>query len=133
MPQSGECVILHMSRDQRVEDNYAMIYAQSLAISRNVPLKVVFHLAPQFLEMTMRHYHFMLTGLMEVEQDLRSKGIPLYLTMGDPTEEIPKFVKAQNALALVCDMSLSAALVPRQSRLQRELTRINPCRCQSFR
>ena len=77
LPQSGECVILHMSRDQRVEDNYAMIYAQSLAISRNVPLKVVFHLAPQFLEMTMRHYHFMLTGLMEVEQDLRSEGNPV--------------------------------------------------------
>ncbi len=105
LPPSGECVILHMSRDQRVEDNYAMIYAQLLAVSRNVPLKVVFNLAPKFLEMTMRHYHFMLTGLMEVEQDLRAKGIPFHLTIGDPVEQIPEFVKTHKALALVCDMS----------------------------
>lgn len=102
---SGECVVLHMSRDQRVEDNYAMIYAQGLAMSRNVPLRVVFNLVPKFGKATLRQYHFMMTGLKEVEQSLRAKGIPFHLTMGDPVKEISSFAKSHKALALVCDFS----------------------------
>jgi hypothetical protein len=43
-----------MSRDQRVDDNYAMIYAQGLAKQRKLPLKVVvFNLVLKYLEMTL--------------------------------------------------------------------------------
>lgn len=50
----GDCVVLHMSRDQRVDDNYAMIYAQGLAKQRKLPLKVVvFNLVLKYLEMTL--------------------------------------------------------------------------------
>jgi len=56
-----------MSRDQRVDDNWALIFAQELAIEKRSPFVVVFCMASQFLEATMRHYDFMLTGLKEVE------------------------------------------------------------------
>ena len=38
----GECVVYWMSRDQRADDNWALLYAKGVADARNVPLKVVF-------------------------------------------------------------------------------------------
>ena len=49
-------------------DNWALIYSQSLALKHCVPLVVCFCLVPKFLEATIRHYHFMLEGLKEVEK-----------------------------------------------------------------
>lgn len=101
----GDCVILWMSRDQRAIDNHALLYARGVAAHRNVPLKVVFNLVPTFLEATLRQYDFMITGLREVEEQLRSKHIPMYLTMGDPVVNIPQFAATHNALMLVGDFS----------------------------
>jgi deoxyribodipyrimidine photo-lyase len=56
-----------MSRDQRVADNWALLFAQELGLKRKVPLAVVFCLVPGFLEATIRHYGFRLKGLREVE------------------------------------------------------------------
>lgn len=63
-PHQG--VAYWMSRDQRVQDNWAFIYAQKLALERNCPLYVFFCLVPKFLDATLRHYDFMLKGLREV-------------------------------------------------------------------
>ncbi len=52
-----------MSRDQRVHDNWALLYAQHLARERRGPLLVVFGLAPGFLGAAWRQYAFMLEGL----------------------------------------------------------------------
>ena len=43
-----------MSRDQRVQDNWAAIFAQKLAKENNLPLHVVFCLVPKFLDATLR-------------------------------------------------------------------------------
>lgn len=102
---NGECVILWMSRDQRVEYNHALHYAQLLAIEKNVPLIVVFNLVPKFLEATLRQYTFMIRGLQEVEQTLRANNIPMCLTWGDPVANISKFSIDKNAIALVTDFS----------------------------
>ena len=51
-----------------ISDNWAFLYAQKLALKMEVPLYVCFCLVPKFLEATIRHYKFMLEGLMEVEQ-----------------------------------------------------------------
>ena len=40
----GDCVVYWMSRDQRIHDNYALLYAQGLAEHKQVPLKIVFSL-----------------------------------------------------------------------------------------
>lgn len=96
-------VILWMSRDQRVNDNWALLYAQQLAQERKVPLAVVFCLVPDFLGATMRQYGFMLKGLQEVEKRLARKNIPFFLLTGSPEDEIPKFIKKNNAGGLVKD------------------------------
>lgn len=47
-------------------DNWALVYAQQLALEENLPLHVCFCLVPRYLEATYRQYAFMLRGLQEV-------------------------------------------------------------------
>lgn len=92
-----------MSREQRVNDNWALIFAQDIAMERRSPLAVVFCLAPQFLEATARHYDFMITGLKEVEQRLGALKIPFFAITGEPGSAIPRFVATHRISCLVAD------------------------------
>ncbi|HPS89087.1 MAG TPA: deoxyribodipyrimidine photo-lyase, partial [Methanosarcina vacuolata] len=55
-----------ISRDQRVEDNWALLFARKIAFEADVPVFVVFCLADGFLGAIRRQYEFMLRGLQEV-------------------------------------------------------------------
>jgi deoxyribodipyrimidine photo-lyase len=97
-------IVYWMSRDQRVRDNWALLFAQELALQEDVPLAVAFCLAPTFLGATMRHYGFMLSGLHEVEKNLAEKNIPFFLLPGLPPSEIPRFVRKNSGVGtLVTD------------------------------
>ena len=96
-------IVYWMSRDQRVHDNWALLFAQKLALENKKPLVVIFNLVPDFLEATIRQYGFMLKGLQEVETELASYNIPLFLLTGNPKEEIPKFIKSKKVSNLVSD------------------------------
>jgi deoxyribodipyrimidine photo-lyase len=96
-------VVYWMSRDQRVLDNWALLYSQELALQKKTPLLVMFGLVPQFLDATIRHYGFMLRGLREVEKDLKAKNIPFVLLEGSPDERIPKFIIRHQIGTLVTD------------------------------
>lgn len=86
-------VVLWMNRDQRMNDNWALLFAQELAIKQKTSLAVVFCLVPQFLNATIRQYGFMMRGLQEVEKNLKKKNIPFFLLTGLPEIEMPKFFK----------------------------------------
>merc|ERR550539_9160 len=62
-------VVYWMQRDQRVQDNWAMIYAQKMALQHKVSLSVVFCLLPTSASATLRHFDFMMKGLQQVEQE----------------------------------------------------------------
>jgi deoxyribodipyrimidine photo-lyase len=94
-----------MNRDQRINDNWALLYAQQIAMKQAVPLVVVFCLAPQFLGATIRQYNFMIKGLQEVELDLLRKGIPFCLLTGSPEKEVIKFIVQHKISTLVTDFS----------------------------
>ena len=98
-------VIYWMSRDQRVDDNWALLYAEELAQKRNLPMAVVFCLTPEFLGAMSRQYSFMLAGLKEVEHNLIGLNIPFFLLQGNPEQEIPHFLNIHDASALVSDFS----------------------------
>jgi deoxyribodipyrimidine photo-lyase len=98
-------VIYWMSRDQRVNDNWALLYARELAQKHDSPLAVAFCLVPQFLGATGRQYRFLLQGLKEVEKNLQALNIPFCLLLGDPGKEIPHLLTEIGAGALVCDFS----------------------------
>ena len=100
---AGGPVAYWMSRDQRVQDNWALLHAQDISLERKVPLVVVFCLASSFLGATIRQYGFLLKGLAEVEQLLRIHGIPFFLIQGDPGTELPRFVTRHHIDELVMD------------------------------
>lgn len=43
-------------------DNWALLFAQKLALKNEIPLHVCFCLKPKFLDATIRHYKFLLEG-----------------------------------------------------------------------
>jgi deoxyribodipyrimidine photo-lyase len=98
-------VVYWMQRDQRVEDNWALLFAQQCALDRKVPLAVVFCLVPRFLNAPARHYKFMLKGLSEVVPDLNKKRIPFFLLGGPVEREILSFVTRHKVGTLVTDFN----------------------------
>jgi len=96
-------VVYWMSRDQRVQDNWALLFAQQMAIEQKTPLVVVFCLVPFFLNAAIRHYGFMLRGLQEVESTLRNKDISFHLLTGYPEEMLPPFVVKNKIRTIVTD------------------------------
>ena len=96
-------VVYWLSRDQRARDNWALLYAQELALEQQAPLAVVFNLAPKFLAATCRHYDFMLRGLAETAARLERQAIPFFLLQGEPGQTLPPFLRRCRAGALVTD------------------------------
>jgi deoxyribodipyrimidine photo-lyase len=92
-----------MSRDQRADDNWALLFAQELAIKYKQPLAVVFCLVDDFLGATFRQYSFMLDGLQQIANELNKKNMPFYLLLGQPEKQIPKFVRQHKIENLVTD------------------------------
>ncbi len=102
-PFQGGPVVYWLSRDQRAQDNWALLFAQQLALDHQAPLAVVFNLVPQFLGAAHRQYDFMLRGLQETAQVLAQHRIPFFLLQGEPQESLPAFLAELGAGALVCD------------------------------
>jgi deoxyribodipyrimidine photo-lyase len=96
-------VLYWMSRDQRAHDNWALLYAQEMAVGYKAALGVVFSLVPEFLGAGIRQYGFMLKGLEETEQYLRQKQILFYLLKGTPDRTLPEFLHQHGISALVTD------------------------------
>jgi len=92
-----------MSRDQRVCDNWALLFAQALAVNNNKGFAVIFTLQQNFLEAGFRQYAFMLKGLKEVAAGLNELNIPFFLLYGKPADVIPAFIKEYNAGVIVAD------------------------------
>ncbi|MBD3178342.1 MAG: deoxyribodipyrimidine photo-lyase [Candidatus Latescibacteria bacterium] len=90
-----------MSRDQRVEDNWALLHAAE--ISGDKSLAVLFNLVPEFEGAALRQYWFMLEGLKEVYRELRSRNIPFHITVGDPAGNISEYIRKNRCGALVTD------------------------------
>ncbi|MEI6728911.1 MAG: deoxyribodipyrimidine photo-lyase [bacterium] len=98
-------VVYWMSREQRVQDNWGLIFAQKLANQKATNLVVVFVLQKEFLGANPSHFGFMLEGLKEVEVELTKLNIPFYLLEGAPEVELPKFIEKYSISELVSDFS----------------------------
>ena len=94
-----------MSRDQRIEDNWALLFSRAIAQRTGVPTVVVFCLSNRFLGAGRKQYEFMLQGLQELETALSRKNIPFFFLRGDPGQKISGFVKEYGIGTLVTDFS----------------------------
>ncbi len=96
-------VVYWMSRDQRADDNWAVLHAQELALERRQPLAVLFTLAPSFLGATLRQYGFMLRGLAETARRFERLHIPFFIHRGEPVGELRTFVEQYRVGLVVSD------------------------------
>lgn len=81
-PISGGRVVYWMSRDQRLNDNWALLKAQELAIQSSSPLAIVFSLTSSFPGANLRSYGFMLRGLKMLQIDAEHFNIPFFILKG---------------------------------------------------
>jgi deoxyribodipyrimidine photo-lyase len=96
-------VIYWMSRDQRVDDNWALLWAQQEALVHARALMVVFCLVPDYPGANLRHYGFMLRPLKQLQERLHAHRIAFLMLEGDPVERLAALVKEQDARSLVYD------------------------------
>ncbi len=98
-------VIYWMSRDQRINNNWALIFTKTLAEELKTSFRIIFNLRKNFLYANKSHYEFMLKGLQLVNQASKALNISFSIITGDPVESIPAVVKKNNAGGLVTDFS----------------------------
>lgn len=94
-----------MSRDQRVQDNKALFYAQKRALETKSELVVFFNQLDSFKQNNETISKWMKAGLNEVSEDLKKSNISFYIIKGNPAKSIPEFVRKNKIKLLVTDFS----------------------------
>ena len=100
--RKGRYVLYWMQQSQRTEYNDALNVAIREANRLDLPLVTVFGLTDAYPDANLRHFHFMLEGLQEVEQSLGRRGIGLVVRLGNPPEVALNL--GHDAALIVCDM-----------------------------
>lgn len=103
-PGTDGPVLYWMFRDQRLHDNWALLYAQQEAMRRKTDLHIVFCFVHGFLGATMRQHGFIIKGLQEMEHATREKGIGFHVLVGDPPKEVMAKANGLGASLIVRDM-----------------------------
>ena len=98
---SGDFVIYWMQQSQRTTYNHALEYAIQKANEKNKPLLVYFGITDQFPEANLRHYHFMIQGLQQVQKNLLQRNIHFIIHIERPADGICSLAK--NAALVVVD------------------------------
>lgn len=80
----GDYVLYWMQASQRASWNHALEYAVERANELRLPLAVLFVLMDAYPGANLRHYPFMLEGLLETRDSLSARGIPLVVRAGSP-------------------------------------------------
>ena len=90
---SGKSVLYWMNRDKRVDDNWAIIAAQSIALKNKVPLIVCFQYLGDFPDSNIRQYGFLFKGLLELKTKLERLNIQFVLIRGDVKRGLSKIIE----------------------------------------
>ena len=94
-----------MSRDQRVQDNYALVKAQTVALESTQPLVVLFNIEESFPNFNKRNADFMVKNLELVEKDLHTLSIPLIVTKGTVDKSISSVIDEYGISTILTDFS----------------------------
>ena len=98
-------VLYWMDRDQRVQDNWALLFAREMACQTDGPLMVVTCLKPLPEDSTTRQGRFMIAGLREVEAELAKLEIPLHVSTDDAESTLSELVDKHDVAAVITDLN----------------------------
>lgn len=106
-PVAGEarCVLLWVQRAQRATGNLAANLAVDLGDALGLPVVAGFCMAPTFPRATLRAYHFMAEGLVELPDAFAARGVGWALRVGEPAAEIPALARGLGAALVVTDQN----------------------------
>lgn len=99
--QNGKYVLYWMQASQRTEFNHALEYAIDQSNKYNQPIVTVFCLLDEYPSANISHYRFMLEGLQEVNESLKTRGIEFVVRQAIPTKTIPEL--SEDASLVVVD------------------------------
>lgn len=99
----GETVVYWMERDQRVEDNWALIVANEISKKNNKQLVILFNYDIEFYGNELRRFDFMTKGLKEVEAKCKNLNIPFVFTHGNSKNKVIQQIERLNACSLITD------------------------------
>ncbi|MHC4374188.1 MAG: deoxyribodipyrimidine photo-lyase [Planctomycetota bacterium] len=99
--KEGRYVLYWMQTAQRAEYNHALEYATYKANQLKLPLVVVFGITDAYPEANLRHYAFMLEGLVDVQKELAKKRVKLVIRHQSP--ELAAIDLSENASMVVVD------------------------------
>lgn len=92
-----------MNREQRVCDNWALVFSQQLALQYKQPIIVLFFL-DKTVKVNSRRLEFMMKGLEQVKADLEEKNI-IFRIIFKTEQEYIHYLKSLNIGCLVTDFS----------------------------
>ncbi len=99
--KKGDYVLYWMQQSQRATCNHALCYAIQLADKVELPVVVFFGLTSDYASANLRHYRFMVEGLIEVERELEKIGIKMITWLTAPVDGVARL--SEKAAAVVTD------------------------------
>ncbi|KAJ8952488.1 hypothetical protein NQ318_003284 [Aromia moschata] len=114
-------IIYWMNRDCRVQDNWALLFAQHLAVLQKSPLHVCFICKDAHrMYPTMRHFKFLLDGIKSVKKECDDLNIGFYLLNSTP-EDLAQICIDNNIGGIICDFNPLRYTKELQERLLKNL------------
>lgn len=108
-------VIYWMERDQRIDDNWALLYAQQEALIRDKPLHIVFFIPRQSLSKKSPQVIFQVHGLSQNIKRCEEYNIGYSIFKGTAEKHLPQICNQLDCHLLVTDFS---PLHPKQKSLR---------------
>jgi len=102
---SNGSILYWMNRDQRLNDNHALSFAQSIAIDKKQQLIVYFGLDLSLNKYNDRQVVFLIQGLEYLEKKLHELQVPFIVSSGSIMKELLKNVDKYNIGTIVTDFS----------------------------
>lgn len=80
----GEYILYRMQASVRLRHNFALRYAVEQANDLEVPLRILYTLDPDFPEANLRHFRFLVEGLLDFSRHAVERGYQLMVEIGSP-------------------------------------------------
>lgn len=103
--KNGKSVIYWMSRDQRVSDNFALLYAQELALKFKVRLEIVFVRQSKLKKPREEIFEYVNQELSYIAQEAKDLNISFTLIRGTVSKNLVHYIKKEDPIQIVTDYS----------------------------